>query len=206
MNVAKQKYYAVYKGRQPGVFTTWSECEQQTKGFAGAKFKSFATKTDAEEFARTGIVEESAAGSGIDLRDGRIHVFVDGSYANGTYSWGMAIYHDGVVFAQHKGVGQDKGAASMHNVAGEIQGAMEAAQWAHDNGEKIRLYHDYNGIAMWAQGRWKTNNEYTRAYAEFMKAYLPLIEFVKVAGHTGIAGNELADKLAKQALAEAGLL
>ena len=33
-----------------------------------------------------------------------------------------------------------------------------------------------------------------------MKPYLHLVTFKKVAGHTGVLGNELADKLAKQAL------
>ncbi len=33
-----------------------------------------------------------------------------------------------------------------------------------------------------------------------MKPYLYLVTFKKVAGHTGVLGNELADKLAKQAL------
>ena len=33
-----------------------------------------------------------------------------------------------------------------------------------------------------------------------MKPHLNLVSFKKVSGHTGVAGNELADKLAKQAL------
>ena len=40
----------------------------------------------------------------------------------------------------------------------------------------------------------------TQAYALFMSNYLDMVEFVKVAGHTGVEGNELADKLAKAAL------
>ncbi len=46
--VAKKKYYVVWKGRKPGIFTSWAECETQVKGFTGARFKSFPTKEEAE--------------------------------------------------------------------------------------------------------------------------------------------------------------
>lgn len=50
--MAKQKYYVVWKGRNPGVYETWAECEAQVKGFAGAEFKSFASINLAEEAFR----------------------------------------------------------------------------------------------------------------------------------------------------------
>jgi ribonuclease HI len=45
----KRKYYVVWQGRQRGIFTEWSECEAQIKGFAEAKFKSFDTLAEAEK-------------------------------------------------------------------------------------------------------------------------------------------------------------
>ena len=39
--MSKQKYYVVWKGRKPGIFTSWSEKEKQVKGFAAAQYKSF---------------------------------------------------------------------------------------------------------------------------------------------------------------------
>ena len=42
------KYYAVKKGKHPGVYKTWSECQQQVSGFSGAIYKSFPTLTDAD--------------------------------------------------------------------------------------------------------------------------------------------------------------
>jgi len=44
----KQKHYVVWKGRKPGIFTSWAECEKQVKGFAGAQFKSFDSLKEAE--------------------------------------------------------------------------------------------------------------------------------------------------------------
>lgn len=42
-------FYVVWKGRIPGVYYSWRECEQQIKEFKGAKFKGFKTKAEAEE-------------------------------------------------------------------------------------------------------------------------------------------------------------
>ena len=47
--VAKQKFYVVWKGRQPGIYDSWAACQAQVKGFAGAEFKAFPTREMAEE-------------------------------------------------------------------------------------------------------------------------------------------------------------
>eukprot|EP00956_Cyclotella_meneghiniana_P010870 scaffold15231_cov66-Cyclotella_meneghiniana.AAC.8 len=44
------KFYAVAKGRNPGIYNSWAECESQVKGFSGAIFKSFKTRPEAESF------------------------------------------------------------------------------------------------------------------------------------------------------------
>lgn len=46
--MASKKYYAVLKGRKTGIFTSWEECEEQIKGFSGARYKSFNTRVEAE--------------------------------------------------------------------------------------------------------------------------------------------------------------
>lgn len=45
----KPKYYVVWQGVEPGIYETWEECLLQTKGFAGAKYKSFESMQEAEE-------------------------------------------------------------------------------------------------------------------------------------------------------------
>lgn len=49
-----KKYYVVWNGRKKGIFSTWAECEKQTKGFQGASFKSFPTLLEAEEAFQKG--------------------------------------------------------------------------------------------------------------------------------------------------------
>lgn len=45
----KKKFYVVWKGVKPGVYNTWSECEQQIKGFVGALYKSYPSLQEAEK-------------------------------------------------------------------------------------------------------------------------------------------------------------
>lgn len=47
---SKVAYYTVRKGRQPGIYPTWGECEAQVKDFPGATFKGFSTRAEAEAF------------------------------------------------------------------------------------------------------------------------------------------------------------
>lgn len=44
----KQKYYVVWEGHSPGIYTDWGKCQQQIKGYPNAKFKSFESKSEAE--------------------------------------------------------------------------------------------------------------------------------------------------------------
>ena len=44
----KQKYYVVWKGVSPGIYTSWTDCQLQTKGYDGAQYKSFDTLEEAE--------------------------------------------------------------------------------------------------------------------------------------------------------------
>lgn len=47
--MGKQKYYVVWHGVEPGIYSSWQECQQQIKGFAGALYRSFDTQAEAEE-------------------------------------------------------------------------------------------------------------------------------------------------------------
>jgi len=48
------KFYSVKVGRNPGVYTSWAECQAQTKGFSKAIFKSFSTREEALQFLHVG--------------------------------------------------------------------------------------------------------------------------------------------------------
>jgi len=52
--VAKQKVYAVRRGRTPGIYSSWTDVQEQTTGFRGAEFKSFPSKVAAQEWLEDG--------------------------------------------------------------------------------------------------------------------------------------------------------
>lgn len=49
--MAGKKYYVVWKGVEPGVYTSWSDCKAQIQGVAGALYKSFDSEAAAREAA-----------------------------------------------------------------------------------------------------------------------------------------------------------
>lgn len=60
----KQKYYVVWQGKMPGIYTSWDECKKQVQGVQGAQYKSFDTLAEAEAASRLPYsnVVASAAG------------------------------------------------------------------------------------------------------------------------------------------------
>ena len=49
-----KKFYVVWAGRKTGVFTDWPTAHQYVDKFPGAKFKSFASRTEADQAFRAG--------------------------------------------------------------------------------------------------------------------------------------------------------
>ncbi len=199
----KGKFYAVRTGRLPGIYTSWAQCEAQVKGYPNAAFKSFPTQEEAKAYVAgdfgAGVLTEEPC----DAASERIDIYVDGSYRSGRYSWGYAVYSKGELLHCDKGLGMDEEAAAIRNVAGELAATVQAVEWALREGlERVYIHHDYSGISAWAEGSWQAKNKFTQAYARFMRKQSSLVRFVKVAGHTGVAGNEMADQLAKAALDE----
>jgi len=59
----KAKVYAVRVGRQPGIYNTWKECQEQTDRYPGARFQSFARMEDAQAFVYgVSVTQENSTG------------------------------------------------------------------------------------------------------------------------------------------------
>lgn len=119
--MAKQKFYVVWTGIQPGIYTSWEACKKQVIGVKGATYKSFPTKEQAErafyegpkmdkESIHEGVsnyiehsisVDAACSGNpgdmeyrGVDTKSGK-EIFHYGPIANGTNNIGefLAIVH-----------------------------------------------------------------------------------------------------------------
>lgn len=195
-----KKVYAVLKGRRPGIYHTWAQCQEQIHGFSGAQYKSFPTPAQAEEYMNGG--SSSQAGDGETVQT-EATAYVDGSYQAETkrFSCGVVFFYQGREehFSQ---LYDDCELAQMHNVAGEIMGSRKAIEYCLDQGIKsVTIYHDYEGIAKWCTGEWQAKKAGTRAYKDFYDQAKEKVEihFIKVKGHSGDQYNDLADQLARKA-------
>jgi ribonuclease HI len=50
-------YYAIHKGKNPGVYNTWEEAKEQIYKFKGAKYKKFSSYEEAKMYVKTGTSE-----------------------------------------------------------------------------------------------------------------------------------------------------
>jgi len=220
--MVKKKYYAVRKGLKVGVFETWDECKASVNGYSGAEYKSFSSLKEAQAFACVGVTDNSLSKGCENLKETEccvvqnklnrenefeediVEIYVDGSYLRDTneFSYGMVIITpEGEQCFSEKF--SDEELAAMNNVAGEIKGAEAAMRYAVSNDIKhIRIYHDYEGIAKWCTGAWKANKSGTKKYRDFYDSLSGKlqVDFVKVKGHSNDKYNDMADKLAKEAL------
>lgn len=217
--MAKQNYYAVRKGRIPGIYLTWDDASKQVHGFEGAVFKKFPTIAEAAVFMEAPVSDspkkspvsykksKKVSKRSVDLPEGP-YAFVDGSFnaQTGVYGYGgfLTVNEDKYPL---QGRGSDPEMAKMRNVSGEIAGAMAAVEKAEELGLKeLTLLYDYKGIEAWVHGfpekgerQWVRNKQGTRDYADFMNSpdRSVQVHFKKVPAHTGIEGNEMADVMAK---------
>lgn len=208
--MAKNKYYAVKRGRKPGIYETWDEAKVQVDNYPNALYKSFLDLKTAWKYLETAEnsnITRTESKPNIDwteLEDPRNAVaFSDGSYdeSDGSFSYGIALlWNQKLIRLSKRFINADY--SNLRNVAGELAGARRAVQFAMRNDlKKITIYHDYEGVATLATREWDSHSPFTEDYLNFMKeaAKHIKIDFRWVRGHSGNFYNDMADKLAKTA-------
>lgn len=126
------KFYIVWKGRAPGIYTTWDEASAQVNGFAGAQFASVDNPVSAEAAYAAGydafrknkpafkpIPEEAKQAYAVDASlpaetglleyrcvkiDTQREIFRQGTFAGGTNNIGefLSIVHALALFKQKR--------------------------------------------------------------------------------------------------------
>lgn len=204
------KIYAVRKGRKTGIFYNWNDCKESVSGYSGAEYKSFTTEEEAKTYLNRqtnnfydGNFSEKEVCNMIKSKD-TIVAFVDGSYddTKKRYSYGLVALGLGEIY-EDKCFDIEPMMLPMRNVAGEILGAQMAMEYCLSNNiHNLKLFYDYEGIAKWALGEWKTEKYGTSEYKKFYDSIKDTlkVEFFKVPAHTGVYYNERVDELAKEAL------
>jgi ribonuclease HI len=155
----RQKFYVVWRGRKTGVFSTWTECEEQVKGFTGAEYKAFETRVEAETAiaARYDDFKGKPASAGKwkhasvqpKLPSICVDAACDGSPGKVEYrgvltETGEQIFHAGPF-------------ADGTNNVGEFLAIVHALTWMSKQNKLLPIYSDSeNGIAWVNTGECKT--------------------------------------------------
>jgi ribonuclease HI len=204
LNDINKTFYAVRKGIKPGVYTSWEDCKAQIHKYSGAEYKKFNNRVDAENFIKG--IEENNDISDIDTTN-YYKAYTDGSYDKNTkiFSYGVVIINDNdfVIDRFYQGY-KDNEFAEHRNIAGECFGVLKALDYCIKyNIKNILIYHDYLGLAQWANGAWETNTAISKYYKAKIDEYREPdfnFKFIWVRGHQGNRYNEQADQLAKLGL------
>lgn len=203
--MGKLKFYAVAKGKTPGIYYDWASCQEQVSGFGGAVFKGFSTEEEAKLFLGMhsgNVLEKQDAPiknqvSSFTEKNEDLHkltvdlshepntyvAYVDGSFSekgsSKVYSSGFLIIKNGEVLHRGYSSGRDSEVAKIQNVAGELISCMLACQYIgknHKDCRKLVIAYDYEGIKNWAIGTWKAKNKYSIMYQEHMQKIMKVID------------------------------
>ena len=214
IKMAKKKFYAVAVGRECGIFYDWATAEQQVKGFAGAKFKSFFNKTDAEKWLEDPVYRKKPSVpkkiTRIDSDPGEttadITIYTDGGSINNPGPGGY-----GAVIVEAVGELELSGGYRLTtNNRMEMMAAIVALRRFETREESIHLYSDssylVNGIKKgwvkkWQLNGWKKSDGQDVLNIDLWQELIRLtangnVSFQWVKGHAGNALNERCDRLA----------
>jgi len=221
--MAAKKFYAVAKGRKPGIYNNWPEAQAQVMSFAGAVYKGFATRREAEAWIKkpsygaastgkkptrkkTKPAANHASHHDTDPREGEITIYSDGGarYNPGPGGYGVVIIDNGEQ--------QEISAGFKHttNNRMELMGCIVALREIGRCTKPVTLYTDssyvVNGISKgWAKGwrkrGWLKADKQPAINPDLWQELLELSEglnitFRWVKGHAGHPMNERCDELA----------
>jgi ribonuclease HI len=217
-----KKFYVVWAGRETGVFTDWATTHRHVNAFPGARFKSFPSRTEADQAFRSGGPpaagkRPATAGAGVPARIEPaaaaigLQIYCDGACDPnpGRAGSGIAVYRDGKLEQLWYGLYNPNGTNNTAEL-NALHHALLMAETAILAGQTAQILCDstyaINCISKWAAGwskkGWrKAGGEIKNlsiiqaAHAVYVRIESQL-QLTHVSAHVGTQGNELADRMA----------
>ncbi len=220
----KKKFYAIAAGRKPGIYTKWPEAQAQVIGFAGARYKGFASRAEAEAWiknpiypaaaamAKTGKTRAATAKAG---KEGEIVIYTDGGarFNPGPGGYGVVMVENG---RRQEFAG---GYRLTTNNRMELMACIVALRHLKKRKKSATLYSDsqyvVNGITKgwarsWRRNGWIKSDKQPAINPDLWAELLELsealeVDFRWVKGHAGNELNERCDELAVSSAARTDL-
>ena len=164
----KQKYYVVWKGHKPGIYTSWTETEKQVKGFGAAQYKSFGSLNEAEAAYQSvyevfkGKPSSHGKWQRASIKPILPSLCVDAACSG---SPGQLEYRGVFTESQEQFFHVGPFPDGTNNV-GEFLAIVHALTWLQKHEKDLPVYSDSeNGIAWVYTGRCRTNLKHTERNA-----------------------------------------
>ena len=187
--MSKHKFYVVWKGRQPGIYTSWAEAEHQVRGMAGAEYKAFGSRQEAETAFRTTYATYKGKSSSLGKwRQASVQPILPSVCVDAACSGSPGKL-------EYRGVFTESGDQIFHfgpfpdgtNNVGEFLAIVHSLSWMQKHKSPLPVYSDSeNGIAWVYTGKCKTSLKHTARNA-------PLFAMIHSA-ENWLAENELEEE------------
>ncbi|GEK29522.1 ribonuclease H family protein [Furfurilactobacillus siliginis] len=224
------KFYAVAKGHRAGIYTTWAAAKQQVDGVAGARYKSFPTRNDAQawldaggNYAKQSHAKKVTPATTQVQHDEKIVLYSDGGSRNtgntagghvkqgDKAAWAYLIKSDGQQFFDS--LGEFGATNNKMEITGLLQ-ALTALKNVGLNQEPILAVLDSkyvldaitkNWLQGWQRRGWQRSagelaNKELWAAIYDVLKAFPHLRFEWTKGHADNSGNVFVDELLNQTM------
>lgn len=163
----RQKYYVIWRGHSPGIYTDWASAKMQIDNFPNARYKSYESEAEATEAYAAGPPEYSAASRPkavrTEAKPTRLSIAVDAACSGNP---GVMEYR-GVSLWDNKEIFRMKFDLGTNNI-GEFLAIVHAmAMLQKKNRFDVQIYSDSQIAMGWIRGgKCKTKLMYTPRTAE----------------------------------------
>ncbi len=216
-----KNFYAVYRGKNPGIYTSWEQCKRQVKGYPNPIFKGFKYKGDAEDFIHyVGAKQEqkfkkahqhklASSDFGKALRKAHYVLYTDGGYRKSQNVGAWAYRIDDRLSNHEKVLVGSKAYQNVTNNQMELTAMIQGlAKLLVVNHNPILVVSDseyvLNGITCWIK-RWEKNGFMTEKRSpvknqglweklDFFKNQFDHLNFIWEKGHHKCEGNNWVDQ------------
>ena len=184
----KQKYYVVWKGYKPGIYTSWAETEKQVKGFGAAQYKAFGSLKEAESAFRANYEEfRGKPASQGKWRQASVKPILPSICVDAACSGSPGILeYRGVLTESAEEFFRVGPFPDGTNNVGEFLAIVHALTWLEKHDQRLPVYSDSRNAISWVySGKCRTSLQHTASNA-------PLFALIHSA-ENWLAENELTD-------------